>query len=449
MSQGKVMMGVGLVFAALSLITTCTLTGCFSTDNNAQTVNIAIVNNADLVRLKALSSQFEAKHPKIKLRWLTLEENMLRQRVTVDTAVKSGQFDVISIGTYEIPMWARQGWLTQINNPVTEKQSIDYLDSIKKLVTYQDKLYAAPFYGEGVFTIYRKDLLAKHGMTMPEQPTWDFIEETAHKLNDPANGVYGICLRGKAGWGENVALLTAMGNSFGTRLFDEQWRPQFNTPEWQKTLDTYVRLIHNYGPPGSSVNGFSENLALYSAGRCGMWIDSTVAGSFVTNAKASTVFDKTGFAFAPNAGLGKSANWIFSWALAVPAGSHKSKAAQEFIAWATSPEFTQLVVKKYGWNLVPPGTRKSLYANPEYLKEVPYAEATLKAIEAADPLHPTVKPVPYTGIQFATIPEFQGIGSQLGRLFAATVAGSESPHAALAQAQTSAEREMIDAGYIK
>jgi len=450
--QNHVLMSKGKVFGMGCLVLlglTSLLVGCSSSDNKEETLNIAIVNNADLVRLKSLSSVFETEHPNIKLRWLTLEENMLRQRITVDTAVKSGQFDVISVGSYEVPMWSRQGWLTQINNPTILKQSNDYFDSIKKIVSYQDHLYTVPFYGEGVFTIYRKDLMEKAGIKMPEYPSWTFIENTAKRLNDPSAGVYGLCMRGKAGWGENVSLLTAMANSFGARLFDEGWHPEFNTPEWQKTLTTYVRLLQNYGPPGSSVNGFSENLALFSAGKCAMWIDSTVAGSFVTNAKTSAVSQKTAFAFAPNAGLGKSANWLFSWGLAVPAGSRKSETAQEFIAWASSPEYRKLVAKKYGWASVPPGTSKSLYADPQYQKEVPFSKATLMAIEAADPIHPTLKPVPYTGIQFATIPEFQGIGSQLGRHFAAALVGTETPKEALALSQINAEREMTDAGYIK
>jgi sorbitol/mannitol transport system substrate-binding protein len=445
------MKGVTLpLFLGLTLAMTIGLTACSSLDSNSeQTVNIAIVNNADLVRLKSMSSVFQAEHPDIKLRWLTLEENMLRQRVTVDVASKSGQFDVVSIGSYEIPMWARQGWLKPIDNPNAEARAADYLDSVKKLVSYQGNLYAAPFYGESSFTMYRKDLFAKHGLTMPEYPTWTFIENAAQQIHDPAAGVYGICLRGKAGWGENVALLTAMGDSFGARLFDEHWRPQFTTPEWERTLSTYVRLVKNYGPPGSIVNGFSENLAMFSAGRCGMWIDSTVAGSFVTDPHSSIVADKVGFTFAPGAGLGKSANWLFSWALAVPDGSRKSKAAQAFISWATSPEYTKLIVQKYGWAAVPPGTSKSLYATPEYQKTVPFSAITLKSIEAADPEHPTVKPVPYVGIQFATIPEFQGIGAEAGRQFAAAIAGTETPISALAKAQTHAEREMTDEGYIK
>ena len=175
--------------------------------------------------------------------------------------------------------------------------------------------------------------------------------------------------------------------------------------------------MRDAGPPGASSNGFNENLALFNAGKCGMWIDATVAASFVTNPKDSNVADKVGFALAPNTGLGKNANWLWAWSLAVPAGSQKVAAAKKFIAWATSKHYLELVASKDGWANVPPGTRKSLYENPEYQKAAPFGKLTLASINSADPAHPTVKPVPYVGIQFVAIPEFQAIGTAVGQQF--------------------------------
>jgi sorbitol/mannitol transport system substrate-binding protein len=275
------------------------------------------------------------------------------------------------------------------------------------------------------------------------------VIDAAKKLTDKPGGVYGICLRGKAGWGENMAFLTAMSNSFGARWFDEKWQPQFDQPEWKKTLTTYVELMKDAGPPGASSNGFNENLALFNSGKCAMWIDATVAASFVTNPNESTVADRVGFALAPNAGLGKNANWLWAWNLAIPAGSKKVEAAEKFIAWATSKDYTKLVASKGGWANVPPGTRTSLYQNPDYLKVAPFAKLTLASIDAADPNKPTVKPVPYVGVQYAAIPEFQGIGTTVGQLFSAALSGASTVDAALAAAQAATEREMKRAGYIK
>ena len=222
----------------------------------------------------------------------------------------------MTIGTYETPIWAKKKWLVPLDKLGADYDVDDLLPPIRAGLSLDGKLYAAPFYGESSFTMYRTDLMEKAGLKMPEKPTWDFIKQAADKMTDKAAGVYGICLRGKPGWGENMAFLTAMSNSFGARWFDEKWQPQFNTPEWKKTLDFYVALMKADGPPGASSNGFNENLALFNDGKCGMWIDATVAAGFVTDPKQSQVADKVGFALAPNDGLGKNANWLWAWSLA-------------------------------------------------------------------------------------------------------------------------------------
>ena len=417
---------------------------------SAETLTIATVNNGDMIRMQGLTSEFTAKNPDIQVEWVTLEENVLRERVTTDIATKGGQYDVMTIGTYEVPIWAKQGWLLPLDNLGADYDVDDLLPAIRSGLTGDDgKLYAAPFYGESSMVMYRKDLIEKAGLTMPDAPTWEFINDAARKMTDRAAGINGICLRGKAGWGENMAFLTATSNAFGARWFDENWKPQFDQPEWKNTLDMYVKLMNDAGPQGASSNGFNENLALFQQGKCGMWIDATVAASFVTNPKDSTVADKVGFALAPDTGLGKRGNWLWAWNLAVPAGSQKAEAAEKFIAWATGKEYANLVASKEGWANVPPGTRTSLYENPEYQKAAPFAKMTLDSINAADPKNPAVKPVPYVGVQFVAIPEFQGLGTTVGQLFSAALAGQMTVDDALAQAQQAAEREMTRAGYIK
>ncbi|MBS3650301.1 sugar ABC transporter substrate-binding protein [Pseudaminobacter sp. 19-2017] len=415
----------------------------------AETITIATVNNGDMIRMQKLTDDFTSKNPDIQLQWVTLEENVLRERVTTDIATKGGQYDVMTIGTYEVPIWARQNWLLPLDKLGADYDVDDLIPAIRNGLSADGKLYAAPFYGESSFVMYRKDLMEKAGLTMPDAPTWEFIADAARKMTDRANGINGICLRGKAGWGENMAFLTAMSNSFGARWFDEQWKPQFDQPEWKNTLDFYVNLMKDAGPQGASSNGFNENLALFQQGKCGMWIDATVAASFVSNPKDSTVADKVGYALAPDTGLGKRGNWLWAWSLAVPASSQKADAAEKFISWATSKAYLDLVASKDGWANVPPGTRTSLYNNPEYQKAAPFAKMTLDSINAADPTKPTVKPVPYTGVQFVAIPEFQGLGTTVGQLFSAALAGQMSVDDALKQAQEAATAAMTEGGYIQ
>ena len=402
----------------------------------AQTsLTIATVNNDDMIRMQALSADFTEANPDIALNWVTLEENVLRQRVTTDIATGSGRFDVVTIGTYEAPIWAERDWLVPLRDMPDGYDVEDILPAIRAGLSIGGTLYAAPFYGESSFTMYRTDLFEKAGLQMPTAPNWDFIKQAAAAITDKSNGIYGICLRGKPGWGENIALLTAMANSYGARWFDQNWRPQFDSEAWASTLNDYLMLLNDYGPPSASENGYNENLALFQDGKCGIWIDATVAASSVTNAEQSKVADRVGFALAPDKGLGKRSNWLWAWSLAISAGSQMQEAAKKFVAWATSREYIQLIAEKEGWANVPPGTRASLYRNPAYLDAAPFAEMTLASIRAADPKAPTVEQVPYTGIQFVAIPEFQSIGTAVGQRFALALEGAISSDEALANAQ--------------
>lgn len=432
---------------ARSLIGTLVLAGVGLTAG-AETITIATVNNGDMIRMQKLTDDFTAKNPGIELEWVTLEENILRQRVTTDIATKGGQYDVMTIGTYEVPIWGKQGWLASLNDLPASYDADDLLPAIRGGLSIDGKLYAAPFYGESSMVMYRTDLMEKAGLKMPDAPSWEFIAKAARAMTDKDNEIYGICLRGKAGWGENMAFLTATANSFGARWFDMDWKPQFDGAAWKETLTFYLALMNDAGPPGASSNGFNENLALFQSGKCGMWIDATVAASFVTNPKDSTVADKVGFALAPDTGKGVRGNWLWAWSLAIPTGTQKEAAAKKFIAWATSKDYLALVASKEGWANVPPGTRTSLYENPEYAK-VPFAKMTLKSINSADPTKPTVDPVPYVGVQFVAIPEFQGIATAVGQQFAAALAGTATAEQALQSAQALTERAMRKAGYIK
>ena len=413
---------------------------------SAETLTIATVNNGDMIRMQGLTDDFTEKTGHT-VEWVTLEENVLRQRVTTDITTKGGAFDIMTIGMYETPIWGKQGWLVPLDGLSADYDVDDLLPAMRSGLSADGTLYAAPFYGESSMIMYRTDLMEKAGMEMPEAPTWEFIRKAAAAMTDRDNDINGICLRGKAGWGEGGALITVTANSFGARWFDEDWNAQFDQPEWKEALTFFVDMMNESGPAGYATNGFNENLSLFQQGKCGMWIDATVAASFVTNPDDSTVADKVGFALAPNhEGVDKHANWLWAWALAIPAGSQKVDAAKEFIEWATSKSYIELVASKEGWANVPPGARTSLYENPNY-KDIPFAKMTLESINLADPQNPTVKPVPYTGVQFVAIPEFAGIATEVSQEFSAVYAGQQTVDEALAKAQAITNDAMEAAGY--
>ncbi|RMF14879.1 MAG: sugar ABC transporter substrate-binding protein [Gammaproteobacteria bacterium] len=429
-------------FSALTLGLTASLM-----THAATTVTIGTVNNGDMIRMQKLSQAFEAQHPDIRLEWVVLEENVLRQRLTTDIATQGGQFDVMTIGMYEAPIWGEKGWLTPMTDLPADYDLNDVFPAVRNGLSAKGTLYALPFYGESSMTFYRKDLFDAAGLSMPRQPTWSQMMTFARTLHKPDQGQYGICLRGKAGWGENMALMTTIANTFGARWFDEQWKPEFTGPEWTEAVKFYVDLLGQYGPPGASSNGFNENLALFNSGKCAMWVDATVAGSFVSDASQSKVAGKVGFALAPKQVTDKGAGWLWAWALAVPVSSDAKDAATTFVTWATSKAYSDLVAEKYGIANVPPGTRQSTYDNPEYMKAAPFAAMTLEAMSKANPKDKTLKPAPYVGVQFAAIPEFQAIASQVGKLIAGALAGSMPVERALQSAQNITLREMKRARY--
>nr|WP_097303428.1 sugar ABC transporter substrate-binding protein [Pseudomonas chlororaphis] len=428
------------------LVTTCmTLSGV---SLGAQTLTIATVNNSDMIRMQKLSKAFESEHPEIKLNWVVLEENVLRQRLTTDIATQGGQFDVLTIGMYEAALWGAKGWLQPMQDLPAAYDLQDIFPAVREGLSAKGTLYALPFYAESSMTYYRTDLFKDAGLVMPEHPTWEQIGEFAGKLNKPEQEQYGLCLRGKAGWGENMALITTLANGFGARWFNEQWQPEFTGTEWKNALTFYVDTMKKAGPPGASSNGFNENLALFNSGKCAIWVDASVAGSFVTDKSQSKVSEHVGFTYAPQQVTDKGSAWMYSWALAIPTSSKAKDAAQTFATWATSKEYGALVAEKDGIANVPPGTRASTYSEA-YLQAAPFARVTLESLKVADPTRPTLKPVPYIGIQLVTIPEFQAIGTQVGKLFSAALIGQTTVDQALAAAQQTTEREMKRAGYPK
>ena len=413
-----------------------------------KTVTIATVNNPDMIELKKLSPKFEEKNPDIKLNWVITEENTIRQRITTDVSTGSGQFDIVQIGLYETPIFAKRGWLRPMENLPADYDVEDLFKSLRDGLSHDGKLYALPFYGESSMLMYRKDLLEEKGLKMPEQPKYEDIKKIADALTDKSKGFYGITLRGKPGWGENMAFLGTLINTFGGTWFDMKWNPTLDTPEWKKAITFYVDLMKADGPPGASANGFNENLTLMTSGKAAMWIDATVAGSMLENPKESQVAGKMGYAPSPIEATPNGSHWLWSWAFAIPKAAKQAEAAEKFAVWATSKDYIKLVAEDAGWARVPPGTRKSLYDNPEYQK-APFAAPTLQAMQTADPKNPAIKPVPYTGIQFVGIPEFQSFGGVVGQNISGALAGKSTVDQALKESQAAVARAVKQAGYPK
>jgi sorbitol/mannitol transport system substrate-binding protein len=444
----RTLAAVGSV-AALVALAACSSSGgssgsASSSTSNTGTVTVAVVSNPLITgqMIPLTQSVFEKQNPGITVKFATYTEGDLRAAIEKDVSTHSNSFNVIMIGPYEAPLFAKDGWLDNLSTQYIASDpsydASDLLPPVAKALSYNGSLYAVPFYGESSMLYYRTDLLKAAGITMPAHPTWAQVASYAAKLNQPGK-VSGICLRGLAGWGDNMASLDTVVNTFGGDWFNTSWTPQLTSPAFEAATNFYVNLVRKDGEAGASNDSFNQLLTLYGQGKCAMWYDSTVAATSIATTFPSIAAD-TGYAFAP-VDKTTSSGWLWSWALGIPQGTANSGAAWKFVSWATSKAYDSLVASKYGWAAVPPGSRTSLYANPSYLAAAKaFAPITLASIDGTDPDHPTVNPVPYVGIQYVDIPQFESLGVQVGQQIAGAIAGTESVSQALSTSQSDASQ---------
>jgi sorbitol/mannitol transport system substrate-binding protein len=428
--------------AGLLAMAACSTSGGSTTNSNSGVVTVAVVSNPLITNqmIPLTKSNFEKKYPGITVKFATYTEGDLRAAIEKNVSTHSNAFNVIMIGPYETPLFAKNGWLTNLSTQFIAKDPSydagDLLPPIAKALSYKGNLYAVPFYGESSMVYYRKDMFATAGLTMPAHPTWAQVQGFAAKLNQPGK-VSGICLRGLAGWGDNMAALDTVVNTFGGEWFNNAWQPQLTSPAFVKATNFYVNLVRKYGEPGASNDSFNQLLTLYGQNKCAMWYDATVAATSIATAYPS-VAAQTGYAFAP-VNLTKSSGWLWTWSLGVPKGTANEGAAWKFVSWATGKSYDQLVATKYGWAAVPPGTRTSLYNTPQYQQAAKaFAGITIASINSTDPNHPTLNPVPYVGIQYVDIPQFESLGLQVAQQIAGAIAGTETVSQALKASQAAA-----------
>jgi sorbitol/mannitol transport system substrate-binding protein len=450
--------GLALSLGGAVVLSLAVLVGVSSAHSSAQvTLKIATVNNGDMIVMQSLTSAFTKKYG-IKVKYVTLPENTLRQKVTSDVATGGGQFDIATVGTYEVPIWAKNKWIVNLR-PYLSKLSPaassaynlnDVIPKVRLGLSYKNNLYALPFYGESSMTYYNKKLFAAAGLKMPLHPTWSQIKSFAAKLDKPSANRYGICLRALPGWGEFGAPLTTVINAFGGQWFNMKWEPQLTSPATTKAVKFYVDLVRKYGEPGATSSGFTECETAMAQGRTAMWVDATVAAGQLTDPKKSKVAKDIGFAYAPTEVTSLGSHWLWAWSLAMESSSKNKDAAFKFLTWATSKDYIKLVAGKNGWASVPPGTRISTYKNPSYKKAAgAFANIVLNSMLTADPTHSTVHKVPYVGVQFVGIPEFQNIGTLVTQNLAGAVSGHTSVDSALKLSQQQVTRIMKQAGYLK
>jgi sorbitol/mannitol transport system substrate-binding protein len=443
------------VAMTIAVAVTLVVAGCSSsssTKSGVTTITVAVTANPLMTTIEQLTpGGFEASHPNIKVKFVTYDENTERADVEKDVAAHGGQYDVVMIGPNDIASWAKNGWISDLTSDASSDASYDVNDllpPIRQALSSDGKLYAVPFYGESSFMMYRKDMFAAAGLTMPANPTWDQIAALADKLTDKSKGIAGICLRGLTGWGDNLASFDTVVNTFGGQWFDTNWNAELTSPAFEQAANFYVNLVRKDGEPGAGNDSFNQCLNIMQQGKAAMWYDATVAASTI-DAAPSQIAGKLGFAPAPVAKT-SSSGWLWSWALAQESASKNKSAAWQFMDWATSKQYIAYDASKNGWASVPPGTRTSTYQNPSYQAAAKdFAALTLQEINSVNVNQPGTAPQPVPGVQYVGIPEFENFGQQVSAELTAAIDGQESVGTFLQKSQTIAQNAVNQAGYKK
>lgn len=440
---------------SLGIVTVLALSACGGAGGSGAAgsdteVNVLMVNNPQMTDLQKLTADNFTKQTGITVNYTVLPENDVRAKISQEFSSQAGQYDVASISNYEVPAYAANGWLSPLDDTVAASADFDQSDILAPMtsaLTGEDgKLYAEPFYGESSFLMYRKDVFAAKGLTMPDAPTWQQVADLAAQVDGAEPDMKGICLRGQPGWGQIFAPLTTVVNTFGGTWFDADWNAEVDSPEFTAATQFYVDLVQEHGESGAAQAGYTECLNALSQSKVAMWYDSTAAAGTL-EASDSPVKEKIGYVAAPVVDTASS-GWLYTWAFAIQkAGKHQDAAAQ-FIEWASSSEYEQLVGEQIGWSSVPAGKRASTYENADYqAAAAPFYAQTQAAIESVDPENPGVQPRPAPGIQFVAIPEFADMATQVSQEVSSAIAGKQSVEEALKKGQALAEK--VSAKYRK
>jgi sorbitol/mannitol transport system substrate-binding protein len=430
-----------VAMAAAALVAAGSLSACsgvgWAGNDGPNTLRVLMVNNPQMIDLQKLAPEF-TKQTGIKVDFTTLPEDDLRDKASQEFSSQAHQYDVATLSNFEIPIYSKNHWLEPMDKYLAKDPGFDQADVLKPIaqsLTGSDgKIYGEPFYGESSFLMYRKDIFAAKGLTMPANPTWQQVADLAAKADGAAPGMKGICLRGQPGWGQVLAPLTTVVNTFGGTWFDKDWSAQVDAPAFKKATNFYVNLTREHGEIGAAQSGFTECLTDLEQSKVAMWYDATSAAGSLEG-KGSPVVGKIGYAPAPVEQT-KTSGWLYAWSWAIEKGGDHLSSAWKFVSWASSKQYEELVGAKLGWANVPAGKRASTYANPDYLKVASaFAKPTLEAIQSANPTSPGVQPRPTGGIQFVDIPEFTDFGTKVSQDISSAMAGKKSVDSALANGQ--------------
>ncbi|WP_199730403.1 extracellular solute-binding protein [Amycolatopsis panacis] len=407
------------------------------------TIDVLMVDNPQMVELQQLTATEFTPRTGIKVNFTVLPENRLRDEVDREFTAQAGKYDVASVSNFETPIYAGRHQLKALDSYTKDDSTFDVKDLIAPIADSlrgpDGRLYAAPFYGESSILMYRTDVLGNLGIRLPATPTWQQVSDAAEAVEHAKNGMHGICLRGQPGWGNMIAPLTTMINTFGGTWFDAGWNVRTDAPEFREAVRFYLDLLHKAGEDVPERSGYQECATAIEQGKVAMWYDST-AGAAQLEAPTSAVRSRIGYLSAPVLKT-STAGWLYTWAWGMEESTDHPDEAWKFMSWASGRDYQRLAGKVVGQAKAPAGTRYSTYNDPEYLADAgAFAMPTFLSITSVDPRKAGLQPRPTAGIQFVAVPEFRQLGTQASQALAGVLEGKTKLDDALADIRGMAEK---------
>lgn len=273
-----------------------------------------------------------------------------------------GKYNVYYVDEANVALFAKSKWIEPLLKHYPKDYDFSDFDAGRqKVATYEGTQWFAPITGGGDMLVYRKDLLEKAGVKPPK--TLEEFVAAVKKLHDPANGVYGVALRGQRGSGSNVWRWMPYFKGNGGQWFAGN-KPTFNSDAAMKATETYLDLF-KYSAPGTKTGSWDESTGAFLAGKVAMLIESTPLTGMAIDPKVSQVVGKVAFLPPPTPLTGGG----YGHGFAIGAKANKTEDAKNcaglFVAWATSKknEERRLAEGQFGEL-----NRTSIFNSPDFSK---------------------------------------------------------------------------------
>jgi len=325
-----------------------------------KTVTFLANNNPISQALLTHKADFE-KLTGITLKVDGYQEQQMRQRLVTVMNAHSDEIDVfMTLPSREGAQFAAAGWYADLTSMTRNEVAPEYdyaglSQALLKAATYGGRLTSMPMNIEGPVLYYRTDIFKKCGVDEPK--TVADVEAAAKKIKACDSSITPFVSRGlKPALPYTFSnLLHNMGGSYM-----EDGKSALCSPKDKAALETYSRLLRDYGPPGVVNYSFPQISALYRAGRAAMAFEASNELRTVMEG-GERLKDTTLIPFP--AGEAGQVPTAIGWGMAVSANSKQPDVAWYFVQWATSPAVQKLLAVQ---GIAPP--RSAVANDPEYRK---------------------------------------------------------------------------------